>query len=94
VERKAVSRPTLTIGIRSSRADYLSIFAHPLPNDDQKSTCFNLRKTGFDVTVLSDCVTNYDKRKIPEMLAFYEKNGCKIMELSSLFCEEREEKLE
>jgi nicotinamidase-related amidase len=49
-----------------------------------KSTCFNLRKAGFDVTVLSDCITSYDKRKIPEMLGYYEKNGCKVMELSSL----------
>lgn len=33
-----------------------------------KSTCYNMRKAGYDVTVLSDCITSYDKRKIDEML--------------------------
>ena len=41
-----------------------------------KSTCFNLRKAGYGVTVLSDCVTSYDKTKIPEMLTYYESRGC------------------
>jgi nicotinamidase-related amidase len=36
-----------------------------------KSTCFHLRKAGFSVTVLSDCITSYDPRKIPAMLAYY-----------------------
>lgn len=49
-----------------------------------KSTCFNMRKAGYDVSVLSDCVTSYDKRKIPEMIAYYEKQGCKIISLSDL----------
>ena len=33
-----------------------------------KSSCYNLLKENYGVTVLSDCVTNYDKRKIEEML--------------------------
>ena len=37
-----------------------------------KSTCFNLRKENYGVNVLSDCVTSYDKRKIEEMLLYYE----------------------
>lgn len=41
-----------------------------------KSTCFNMRKTGFAVTVLSDCITSYDKKKLPEMLAYYKSKGC------------------
>ncbi len=41
-----------------------------------KSTCFNMRKADYSVTVLSDCVTSYDKKKIPEMLAYYESKGC------------------
>lgn len=49
-----------------------------------KSTSFNLRKENFDVTILSDCITSYDKRKIPEMLAYYESKGCKIIELKDL----------
>ncbi len=44
-----------------------------------KSTCFNLCKAGYNVTVLSDCVTSYDKRKIEEMLGYYKDQGCKII---------------
>lgn len=44
-----------------------------------KSTCFNMRKQGFDVTVISDCITSYDKNKIDEMLAYYENKGCKLI---------------
>lgn len=47
-----------------------------------KSTCFNMRKAGYDVTVLSDCITSYDKSKIDEMLKYYESKGCKITTLS------------
>lgn len=46
-----------------------------------KSTCFNLRKAGYGVTVLSDCVTSYAVGKIPEMLAYYESKGC-VLKLS------------
>lgn len=49
-----------------------------------KSTCFNLRKANYGVTVLSDCITSYDKRKIDEMLQYYEKQGCEITSLSEL----------
>lgn len=44
-----------------------------------KSTCYNLRKANFDVNVLSDCITSYDKKKIDEMLHYYESKGCKII---------------
>ena len=47
-----------------------------------QSTCFNMRKAEYDVTVLSDCVTGYDKRKIDEMLSYYEKQGCKLIHLA------------
>ena len=43
-----------------------------------KSTCYNMRKAGYTVTVLSDCVTSYDKKKIPEMLTYYENKGCTL----------------
>ncbi|MGB7595041.1 MAG: isochorismatase family cysteine hydrolase [Erysipelotrichaceae bacterium] len=49
-----------------------------------KSTCYNLRKENYIVNVLSDCITSYDKRKIDEMLSYYESNGCKIIRLSDL----------
>lgn len=49
-----------------------------------KSTVFNMCKENYKVTVLSDCITSYDKRKIAEMLNYYEKNGSTIIGLQSL----------
>jgi len=49
-----------------------------------KSTVYNLLKANYNVTVLSDCVTSYDKRKIDEMLQYYESKGSKIICLSDL----------
>ena len=49
-----------------------------------KSTCYNLRKENYGVSVLSDCITSYDKRKIDEMLSYYESKGSKIMSLNEL----------
>ncbi len=46
-----------------------------------KSTCFNMRKAGYTVRVLSDCVTSYDLKKLPEMLAYYAKQGCELITL-------------
>ncbi len=46
-----------------------------------KSTCFNMAKAGFTVHVLSDCVTSYDLKKLPEMLAYYENKGCEVKKL-------------
>lgn len=49
-----------------------------------KSTCFNMAKSGYTVHVLSDCITSYDKKKLPEMLAYYESKGCEVTELSEI----------
>ncbi len=49
-----------------------------------KSTCFNLRKANYDVTVLSDCITSWDKKKIPEMIQYYHSKGSKVMALNDL----------
>ena len=49
-----------------------------------KSTCYNLRRAGYTVHVLSDCITSYDKRKIAEMLRYYESQGCEIIMLDNL----------
>ncbi|MBP1672213.1 MAG: Isochorismatase [Bacteroidetes bacterium] len=49
-----------------------------------KSTVFNMCKEKYKVTVLSDCITSYDKRKIDEMLQYYEKNGSIILKLNDL----------
>lgn len=47
-----------------------------------KSTVFNMCKEKYNVTVLSDCITSYNKRKIDEMLNYYEKNGCRVTTLA------------
>lgn len=46
-----------------------------------RSTCFNMAKSGYTVHVLSDCITSYDKKKLPELLAYYESKGCSVMTL-------------
>ena len=46
-----------------------------------KSTCFNMTKAGYAVHVISDCVTSYDLKKFPEMLAYYRDKGCEVRTL-------------
>ena len=46
-----------------------------------KSTCFNMTKTGYTVHVIADCVTSYDLKKMPEMLAYYTDKGCEVKTL-------------
>lgn len=52
-----------------------------------KSTCYNMTKAGYEVTVLSDCITSYDKRKIGEMLNYYKSKGCNVITLKELIKE-------
>ena len=47
-----------------------------------KSTCFNMTKTGYAVHVISDCVTSYDLKKMPEMLLYYADKGCEVKTLA------------
>jgi len=49
-----------------------------------KSTCYNLCKEKYSVNVVSDCITSYDKRKIDEMLRYYESKGSKNICLNDL----------
>lgn len=49
-----------------------------------KSTCYNMTKSGYTVHVLSDCITSYDKRKLPELLTYYVSKGCEVLELSEV----------
>ena len=46
-----------------------------------KSTCFNMTKAGYTVHVISDCVTSYDLKKLPEMLTYYADKGCEVRTL-------------
>ncbi len=47
-----------------------------------KSTCFNMAKAGYTVHVISDCVTSYDLKKLPEMLGYYADKGCEVKTLA------------
>ena len=49
-----------------------------------KSTCYNFCKANYMVTVLSDCITSYDKTKIDEMLLYYKSKGSKVINLNDL----------
>lgn len=49
-----------------------------------KSTCYNLLKAGHRVTVLTDCITSWDKNKIPEMIDYYTSKGSHTARLSDL----------
>ncbi len=46
-----------------------------------KSTCFNMTKAGYTVHVISDRVTSFDLKKMPEMLAYYADKGCEVKTL-------------
>ncbi len=48
-----------------------------------KSTCFNMKKAGYTVHVISDCVTSYDLKKLPELLAYYADKGCEVGPLAA-----------
>ena len=43
-----------------------------------------MAKNGYAVHVLSDCITSYDKKKLPEMLDYYESKGCSVKKLSEI----------
>ena len=49
-----------------------------------KSTCYNMTKAGYTVHVLSDCITSYDKKKLPEMMEYYASKGCTVDRLSEV----------
>ena len=46
-----------------------------------KSTCFNMTKAGYTVHVISDCVTSYNLKKLPEMFTYYADKGCEVRTL-------------
>lgn len=54
-----------------------------------KSTVFNMCKENYKVTVISDCITSYDKRKIEEMLTYYQSKGSDLVILDDLLTASR-----
>lgn len=54
-----------------------------------RSTCYNMARSGCIVHVLSDCITSYDKRKIPEMLQYYASKGCRVEKLAEVMADDR-----
>lgn len=49
-----------------------------------KSTCYNMTKVGYDVHVLSDGITSYDKKKLNEMFDYYASKGCTVEKLGDV----------
>lgn len=49
-----------------------------------KSICYNMTKSGYSVHVLSDCITSYDKKKLPELFAYYKNKGCEVLSLQEV----------
>lgn len=49
-----------------------------------KSTCYNLCKASYNVNVLSDCISSWDKKKISEMLDYYKNKGASVITLKDL----------
>ena len=49
-----------------------------------KSTSYNMAKAGYTVHVLSDCITSYDKKKLDEMLAYYQSKGCLVEAIADM----------
>lgn len=45
-----------------------------------------MAKAGYTVHMLSDCITSYDKKKLPEMLEYYAQKGCTVQELREILC--------
>lgn len=43
-----------------------------------------MAKSGYTVHVLSDCIASYDKKKLPELLAYYASKGCSVVTLSQV----------
>lgn len=46
-----------------------------------KSTSYNLAKAGYNVHVISDCVTSYDLKKLDAMFTYYTDKGCEVLTL-------------
>ena len=49
-----------------------------------KSTSYNMAKAGYTVRILSDCITSYDKKKLDEMLAYYQSKGCLVEAIADI----------
>lgn len=49
-----------------------------------KSTCYNMCKADYGVHVLTDCITSYDKKKLGEMIQYYQSKGSHITTVNAL----------
>lgn len=47
-----------------------------------KSSSYNLSKNGYKVHVISDCVTSYDLKLLPDMYKYYANKGCEVLTLA------------
>ena len=58
-----------------------------------KSTSYNRVKAGYNVHVISDCVTSYDLKKLDEMFAYYADKGCEVLTLEECMREKEDKTL-
>ncbi|MCI1244519.1 MAG: cysteine hydrolase [Bacilli bacterium] len=49
-----------------------------------RSASYNMAKEGYEVTVLSDCITSYDKGKIDGMIRYYVSKGCAVKTIGEI----------
>ena len=78
----ALTSEAFSAYIREKGIDEFFITGADAP-DCVKSTCFNMTKAGYAVHVISDCVTSYDPKKLPELLTYYADKGCEVKPLAA-----------
>ena len=44
----------------------------------------NMTKAGYTINVLPDCITSYDKKKLPEMMEYYATRDVPSLDLMKL----------
>lgn len=70
------------MAVGDSNSDRVEIiFCRPICYGAAIQMSYGLGYANFTVHVLSDCVTSYDLKKLPEMLAYYESKGCEVKKL-------------
>ena len=44
-----------------------------------------MTKAGYQVNVISDCITSWDPKKIDEMLVYYKNKGAEVMSIEEAY---------
>jgi len=73
-----------TSGNRKANNNIVSAVSQGFVQNSFIEKITELDEEKIKVEILSDCITSYDKRKIDEMLRYYESKGSKIISLNDL----------